>query len=469
MSKYGGVFLNRLSHQVNPNIIKPNTLNILRPTHSLLVRKLNLKDKSNKLITKEINDYLNLPEKFFASNSKITVGKKIKLTNMNIIGMDKIAPKKMPIQSKRTTLRRSYSLNTINLADHLLRSSVSTTFVSYKDKLQQQINNDKYDIVDYEQLKKIFNKFKTCIKQSNENTKRNIFLKEKSNTIDIKADQSKISRNKEMPLELAQTLSFQNNKLIIRQNIDNKIKNISKNISKLLNKKEKDLLLNKVDDYPFKKELLKEVDFNKPIDEKYGIYKWNISLRRPENFEGKRNAYINLTREGNPFWGIIVEKSPKVKEYKIKPGCLKRNKTFYEKFKKTYFSLMNNKDYKNLENIDELYIKGENLFNVEYNREINNYKGKKLLHKTFVDKNGKVFPKTDINNIFGETVFHEDYNNYFLSTRNSKFNTLMNKTTLNKKNFSKSSINFKGNPFPLIKSDEYSKRTFFKNSSLPLL
>ena len=42
-----------------------------------------------------------------------------------------------------------------------------------------------------------------------------------------------------------------------------------------LNKKENDLLLNRVDDYPFKKELLKEVDFNKPIDEKYGIYKWN--------------------------------------------------------------------------------------------------------------------------------------------------------------------------------------------------
>ena len=410
MSKYGGVFLNRLSHQVNPNIIKPNTLNILRPTHSLLVRKLNLKDKSNKLITKEINDYLNLPEKFFASNSKITVGKKIKLTNMNIIGMDKIAPKKMPIQSKRTTLRRSYSLNTINLADHLLRSSVSTTFVSYKDKLQQQINNDKYDIVDYEQLKKIFNKFKTCIKQSNENTKRNIFLKEKSNTIDIKADQSKISRNKEMPLELAQTLSFQNNKLIIRQNIDNKIKNISKNISKLLNKKEKDLLLNKVDDYPFKKELLKEVDFNKPIDEKYGIYKWNISLRRPVNFKGVRNSYINLKGERFvPFWSIVVEKCPKQKELIIRPGHI-----FYENERKEFKKKSNlsfgykNQYFQTVENLEDLSVNGKNLYNLEYKREIIDSKNNKILHKVFFE-NGKAISTSEINNLYGNDTFYKDY------------------------------------------------------------
>jgi hypothetical protein len=274
-----------------------------------------------------------------------------------------------------------------------------------------------------------------------------------------------MSRNEQIPLERAESFSFQNNKLKIRKNMDDKIKNISKNICKLLNKKEKDLLLNKVDDYTFKKELLKEVDFNKPIEEKYGNFKWNISLRRPNNFEGMRNTYINLTRDQNPFWGIVVEKSPQIKEYKLKPGCLKKNKTFYEKFKKTYFHLINNKDYKNLENLDELFIKGNNLFNIEYNREINNFKGKKLLHKTFVDKNGKVILKTDINNIFGEKIFHENYNNLFLSIKNN-----MNKLSFRKKNFSKSSINFKEKPIiTFMKNDEFKKKTFYKNSSLPML
>jgi hypothetical protein len=464
MSKFGGIFLNKLSQQVNTNVKKPNSLNMIHPIHSLLVRKLNQKEKSSNIITREINDCLNLPEKFFSSNSKITVGKKIKLTNMKIIGMEKALPKKMNFQSKRMTLRRSYSLSNINnLMDHNLRNSISTTFMSYKDKFQQQVNNDKYDLVDNEQLKKIFNQYKVCKKEYIDNKKRNIKQNEKNNN--VKQDQSKMSRNEQIPLERAESFSFQNNKLKIRKNMDDKIKNISKNICKLLNKKEKDLLLNKVDDYTFKKELLKEVDFNKPIEEKYGNFKWNISLRRPNNFEGMRNTYINLTRDQNPFWGIVVEKSPQIKEYKLKPGCLKKNKTFYEKFKKTYFHLINNKDYKNLENLDELFIKGNNLFNIEYNREINNFKGKKLLHKTFVDKNGKVILKTDINNIFGEKIFHENYNNLFLSIKNN-----MNKLSFRKKKFSKSSINFKEKPIiTFMKNDEFKKKTFYKNSSLPML
>ena len=203
---------------------------------------------------------------------------------MKIIGMEKALPKKMNFQSKRMTLRRSYSLSNINnLMDHNLRNSISTTFMSYKDKFQQQVNNDKYDLVDNEQLKKIFNQYKVCKKEYIDNKKRNIKQNEKNNN--VKQYQSKMSRNEQIPLERAESFSFQNNKLKIRKNMDDKIKNISKNICKLLNKKEKDLLLNKVDDYTFKKELLKEVDFNKPIEEKYGNFKWNISLRRPNNFE----------------------------------------------------------------------------------------------------------------------------------------------------------------------------------------
>ena len=135
-----------------------------------------------------------------------------------------------------------------------------------------------------------------------------------------------------------------------------------------------------------------------------------------------RNTYINLTRDQNPFWGIVVEKFLKIKEVKIRPGISDKNKNFFEKFKKNHLWLINNKEYKNYENLDKLSIKGENLFNIEYNREINNSRGKKLLNKTFVDKSGKVILKTEINNVFGEMTFCEDYyKNYLLNGKFTNF------------------------------------------------
>ena len=76
---------------------------------------------------------------------------------------------------------------------------------------------------------------------------------------------------------------------------------------------------------------------------------------------------------------------------------------------------INEENINNLKNLDEISIKGENLFNVEYNREMNSKK-KKILHKAFVE-NGKVVLKTDINNVFGKQTFYKNYdrNKSFLS------------------------------------------------------
>ena len=329
--------MNKLAKQANMKLIKSNSTNFMNPLHSLIVRKLNNKEKSSKIISNEIKDYLNLPEKFFSPNSKVIIGKKINLKDMKSIGIEPIITKKTPIINKRmsTFFRKSLSFNNFE-------SSVRNS-LAYNFKEKQQ-TNDKYEIIDNEQLKKIFNKFKTFYLSSKNDEKKNNFPKlyEKNNGNETfsfnnsTTTKTKKSRNKNIPFNLTEYLTFQNNKLKIIQNIDNKIKNISKRLSKILNKDESDLLLNRIDDYSFKKELIKEIDFNKPIDENYGKYKWNISLRRPKNFEGVRNSYINLTREKNPFWGIVVEKSPKIKEVKMRPGILTKNKHFLEKFKKAH-------------------------------------------------------------------------------------------------------------------------------------
>lgn len=408
-----------------------------------------------------------MPEKFFSPNSRVTIGKKIKLKDMKTIGIEPITQKKTPIINKRMSLYRkslNFINNNINNNENYSRTSLAYNHISNKEK--QQISNEKYDIIDNEQLKKIFNKFKTF--QVNSSNNRNKFNKENENYKYNKINNKK-SRNKDknFPLEITESLAFQNNKMKLRQKLNNKIKNISKYISTSIKKKENDLLLNRVDDYSFKKELLNEIDFNKTNDEKYGIYKWNVSLRRPRNFEGKRNAYINLTREQNPFWGIVVEKCPKIKELKMRPGILYKNKSFLEKFKKGYYPLINLKDIKILENLDTLTVKGKNLYNIEYNREINNNKGKKKLYKVIVDKGGKIILKTEINNIFGETTFFENYNNNnLLSINRTNFTNPYNTFTSKILFQNKSNANFKNYPNSSINNDEiYKKSTFFKSKS----
>ena len=49
----------------------------------LSVRKMNMEEKNNKDINKEINDYFLTPEKYFQKNSPVTIGKKIYLLDMN--------------------------------------------------------------------------------------------------------------------------------------------------------------------------------------------------------------------------------------------------------------------------------------------------------------------------------------------------------------------------------------------------
>ena len=489
MSKsIGGLFTSKLSKQANLKLMKSNSTKFLLPTHSLIVRKLNSKEKSSNIITNEINEYLNSPEKFLSSNAKVIIGKKINVKDINFIGIEPLPQKKTITPNKRMSLyRKQFNFNNNNNNNNDSPSKNSTGFSHYNLKEKQQhSNNEKYEIIDNEQLKKIFNRYKTFHLASKNDEKKNNFpkLNEKnknknnnnSETFSFNTSTTKNTktRNKELPFDVTQSLSFQYNKLKIRQNLDNKVKNISKRLSRILIKKESELLLNRIDDYSFKRELLRDIDFNKPIEDKYGVHKWNISLRRPKNFEGMRNSYINLTRDQNPFWGIVVEKCPKIKEAKIRPGFSDKNNNFFENFKRSHSWLIKSKEFKNYENLNKLCVKGENLFNIEYNREINNSRGKKLLHKTFVDKGGKVILKTEINNIFGEMTFCEDYNkNNLLNSKytnfssiNSGYNTFTNKLPFQMRYYTNNSTNFKYFPnSSMMDSEILKKNTFTKSKS----
>ena len=482
--------MNKLSKQ--SSTFKPKNLNnshsskLIKPIHSLVVRKINGKEKSSDMISKEINNCLNLPEQFFSPNSKVTIGKKVKLIDMKSIGIEKILPKKMSIINNRMSYIRKFSVYN-NLGNNgeqsLMRSSNPSFFYSYKDK-QQQMKDSQYEIIDNEQLKKIFDKYKNIKNNSQEcnKDKKYNFNKIQKNNNSLSSNELNSSlrktRNKKMRETISQSMSYHNNtfRLKKRQNLNKEIKDLSKHLSQVLNKNEKDLLLNKLDIYNFKKELLKEIEFSKSFDEKYGKYKWNISLRRPKNFVGIRNAFVNLSQEDNPLWAMYVEKLPRLKELKIKPGIVSKNKDFLEKFKKTYLPKVCSFNYRNIENLDNLSIKGENLFDIEYNREIRDNKNKKKLYKTFVDKGGKVFMKNEINNIFGEMTFCENHGNnnllnirYSNSSNNSKYSNFISKLSSFINNDSKNIKNLKDNQNSSIANDEILKKTSFKNRSSSII
>ena len=95
-----------------------------------------------------------------------------------------------------------------------------------------------------------------------------------------------------------------------------------------------------------------------------------------------------------------------MRQTSIRPGINVNNrnlKYFINKAKSFEEGINDNK----LNNLDEINVKGENLFDIEYNREMSSKK-RKILHKVFV-VNGKALFNTEINNTFGKETFYKNY------------------------------------------------------------
>ena len=216
-----------------------------------------------------------------------------------------------------------------------------------------------------------------------------------------------------MPRQISMNLINQNRQLLNKNIRDRKAKNISKYLSRKLHKNESDLLINGVHLYRFKKEILDndedEKNNKKKITEQSSSFRWISSLRRYNNFYGRKESYLNVGSENNPLWSIVVERYPVMKEISVKAGYNLNSKNFRDFKKRRNLSSLNYEKLENFENLDKVNIKGKKLFNVEYNREMSN-NNNKILHKVFVD-NGKVILYKDVNNLFGHKTIYKDYNN----------------------------------------------------------
>ena len=378
----------------------------------LTVRKMNQNEKSNKDISNEIDDFFGSPEKYFQKNSPVSIGKKIYLLDMNDPKLRR--GKRLKTERKIT---KNYFNNLVSLASKMSSNDNNPFSKSIKNisKEKQQFL-DRYEVIDNYKLKKIFDSYKIKDKQKDDsddksqitNSSITISNESKNNTKNKLINSSYFVEN--IPNDIQKSLSNQNKKLHMRKMIEKNNKKLSQYLSKKANKPPNNLLLNKIDLYRFKKEVINDLENRKPLDEKYGRFKWNISLRKPDFFKGVRDSYINLKGERfNPFWSIVIERSPKMKDLSIKPRHENRN-NLYESKNRSVNAIYTTPSFKTVENLEDLTVDGKNLYKLEYKREIIDSKERKILHKVFIE-NGKAITHNEVNNLFGHDTFYKNYSN----------------------------------------------------------
>jgi len=402
---------------------KQNSMNRFDKQRIFSVRKMNRGEKDNKDISKEIDEYFFSPEKYFQKNSPVTVGKKIYLMDMNDPRLrrgKKLKTEKKIAKNLFNNLANYNNAMTLSKNDNTLLNGSSMYNLKGKENQNHLDMSSKFEIIDNNRLKMIFNSYKikdnkaNSINDKSESSLSEIYKNQKTEN-NIKYKNKYINPSSSMddvPKDIKQSLNLQNRKLTLQKLSEKNRIWMSRYLSKKIKKPQNNLLLNRIDSYRFKREVINEIENNKPIEEHYGKYKWNISLRRPDNFQGVRDSYINLKGDGFiPFWSVVIERSPKQKELCIKPKYTLTNNEINEFRKQTNRVNSGNKNqyFKTVENLEDLSIEGKNLYNLEYKREIIDSNKKKILHKVFVE-NGKAISSLDINNLYGNDTFYKDYN-----------------------------------------------------------
>ena len=367
----------------------------------LFIRPLSFIEKKDKKITKIIHSSFEDPSKFFAENSPVQIGTRIKLQKMDL------SPQ---IKNKRRSISPTKK---INISTKISVTDTSKSLYTIKEKsIQKNSLMLNKEIIDNNSLKKIFESYKSKI-HKNKNLRKNesSFVRDakdinNSSSIYNKSKAKTINNDEIYPYDLFKSLNYQNKRINDELNYFKRIKNISKKLSKQLHKNEDDLLFNKVDLFKYKKEILSGINKDR-LPEKFS---WNISLRLPPNFKGKREYHVNVNSDRNPFWGVIVERYPNNKELSVKPGYNLKQKEFL-KFSRDMNNINKSKksNINAIKNLDDLNVIGNNLLDMEYKREMST-KGRKILHKAFVE-NGKAILNQDINTVFGEKTLYKNYEN----------------------------------------------------------
>lgn len=351
---------------------------------TLFLHKLMEKDDNLSPFLTEINSHFNSVDKYLDMSGQLVIGKRIHVNEIVKTQSRASISKKSPMRKQK---RGTEKENTFSRLSTVMKNIID---LNSEDSIMSQAH---YEIIDNKKLKSIFDSYKD-----------NSFKQE--------------SKSPALPSIIENSLLSQKKYLQIKTEEDLRSKSMAKYLSKQLNKPESELLINRIDSFRMKKEVLNSIDNQIPLEQKYGQYKWNISLRRPERFRGKRDAYINIRTDSNPFWAKINERYPSHVQMSIKP-TININSGDYRSFKKNPYLRATSADkVKSVESMNNLIIKGKDLYKVEYDHAFKS-QGNKILHRMFVH-NGKNILDKDINHYYGNEMLYENYNDDTLKNSNMR-------------------------------------------------
>ena len=243
---------------------------------------------------------------------------------------------------------------------------------------------------------------------------QNYYRDIKNHTINNKKKENKIML-KTLPILIRDQLKNQEKHLNEYDILDNMSKTMENYLVKRTKKKKEQLLMTNVDSYLFRKAVLNTIVGKTPKEIKLGDNNWYFDLRRPKNFIGNRDCYINIGTNDKPFWGRFFEKSP---NYVLK--CRKPiiNENYIKTFRKNpYLPVLPNGSnvINELAIMSSLHIDGKSL--IDFEKKMQDFPGKKKLYKRnqleiIEESKNLTAPELEkyIHEITCDQIYKDDYN-----------------------------------------------------------
>ena len=321
------------------------------PKKTLIVSSL--KNHNNKTeILKDIDSFFDDEENYLNIDSHIYVGRKPKgprlNTNNEIVPYTYVGD---PHYIRRSLLKKANNPKKLGNQSHRTYES-SATMLKKK--------GTEYDIVDGKML-------------------HNLYLDMRNQT---ERNRNKINEDilNQLPELMKNQLITQQKNLNLYDLRDKRSKTMENHLMKKTNKERDQLLMTNIDSFQFKYAILNTIREKIPNDLKLGDNSWYYNLRRPKNFKGIRDCYINIRTNENPFWGRFFEKSPNPVLKCSKPLM---NKKYLKNFENNpYIPLIpfGTNTLNEMTNMSSLIVRGKNLCDFERHFE-SKIPGKKRLYK----------------------------------------------------------------------------------------
>lgn len=346
-----------------------------------------LDPKGELKLKKEIDTYFDDPDLFLKPTNQLVVNKKIKYKDFNQIQLEN----KTPFIFKDFSLKKSAAISRPSI---FTKSNESGNSVDRKPLIEN---------VCKESLKALFESFR--VDSSKKTSKKRI------NTLDYQNYLGMGTKSQKIPNDIKEALNNQSRALERKNSYEKSAEKLIKSIARRTNKKEEDVLMNRVDLYRLKKQIVSHLPNSlKTNDEIFAKNRWSISLRRPDNFIGVRNVLVRDESSKNQFWTVVREKSPVVKVIAINPDIDIKNKEYTDFVRNPIFKLNENaKNIRRIEGIDNLRVDGVNLLDMEYKNAMNSKNGKLL--KSVLVENGKAILEKDVNDLYGYESIYKNYEN----------------------------------------------------------